>query len=452
MPPTSVRRRSARCAPARSPGCRRRRSIRSLLPNIAALAVSEISALTTTRIGSLTTSQVAKLTPSQIGAMSMTQLAGLSTISSYSVVLGVLEDEALGGMNPTKLAALKQFDSAVHSGAIEASQYVSQMLDNVVKGNSANKQWNGGLNTATSLGNLSASSTQQQVDELIGKWFLGTDLPSTNVSVHDVGAPAASSYQSVSNLPLFGSGGPQYTDVNQGYDGEGRGYDGDSDFMSALAETAKNDPSLIQNMIQSNGNGTYSVLFHVNGQDDYVTVNSQLAVMSSGQQANGSKLEFANGSTLWAPLIEKAYAELMEQTVVTPGVVNQHGDSYADIAGGDGMTGGDGNEITAITGQSTTSTTDTGNSSISSLASQLSAAMSASQDVLMYAPTASDNLVAQQTYEVIGFDASTNTVTLQNPWNTAYSGSQQMQFKMTLQQLTGDSTQFIFATGKAASA
>ena len=35
-------------------------------------------------------------------------------------------------------------------------------------------------------------------------------------------------------------------------------------------------------MITSNGNGTYSVGFYVNGQADYVTVNSQLPVMGGG--------------------------------------------------------------------------------------------------------------------------------------------------------------------------
>ena len=113
-----------------------------------------------------------------------------------------------------------------------------------------------------------------------------------------------------STLPLYGpSGAPTYQDVNQGYLG-------DCYFLSSLGEIALKDPSAIESMITSNGNGTYGVRFMVDGQPDYVTVNSELPVMGAGYQwANGSTLEFANGnSDDWVALIEKAYAELNAQT------------------------------------------------------------------------------------------------------------------------------------------
>ena len=430
-------------------------------PNIGALSVSDISSVTTTELGSLTSTQAGNLTSAQLAAMSGAQLAALpgagkgltvmqdvaaqeqSGSISYAGVLKVLQDQAASAMNSTKFAGLQQFAKAVDAGSIKATAYVRQMLDNVVEGNSTNVFWNGGASTASVLGNLSGTSSQTQFNELIGKWFLGTDHPATNVGATGTGSNVASSYQDESSMPLFGSNGPQYTDVNQGNVG-------DCYFMSALAVTAKNDPSLIKNMIQSNGNGTYSVDFQVNGKDDYVTVDSQLPVMSSASWANGSNLEFANGNTLWAPLVEKAYAELVEQSAVTPGMsLGKNGDSYADIAGGDG------NGITAITGQQTTMTVDSGGSSISSLSSQLSAAMSKGQDVLMgTGNSAGGNLVSDHMFEVVGFNASTNTVTLQNPWNTAVgsSASQKMNFTMTLQQLAAYSPQFFFAQGTAATA
>ena len=78
---------------------------------------------------------------------------------------------------------------------------MQQITDDVVLGNSANAYWNGGSSTATALGNLTASSTQTQLQDLIGKWFLGTDLPSTNLSA--VGqANYAVTYEAV-NEPLF---------------------------------------------------------------------------------------------------------------------------------------------------------------------------------------------------------------------------------------------------------
>ena len=56
-----------------------------------------------------------------------------------------------------------------------------------------------------------------------------------------------------STLPLFGAtGAPSYLDVNQGYLG-------DCYFVASLGEMALQDPSLIENMITANGNGTYSV-------------------------------------------------------------------------------------------------------------------------------------------------------------------------------------------------
>ena len=57
------------------------------------------------------------------------------------------------------------------------------------------------------------------------------------------------------------------------------------------------DPSLIENMIHENSNGTYSVEFHVNGAADFVTVNNDLPVMLGGYEwYDGSTLEFDNSA------------------------------------------------------------------------------------------------------------------------------------------------------------
>ena len=102
---------------------------------------------------------------------------------SYNKMLTILQDAAVGGMTATKFSALQTLASMLNqSGGLTTSAYVQQIADDVINGNSANASWNGGSSTATKLGNLSATSTQTQVDELIGKWFLGTDLPSLSVS------------------------------------------------------------------------------------------------------------------------------------------------------------------------------------------------------------------------------------------------------------------------------
>jgi len=135
-----------------------------------------------------------------------------------------------------------------------------------------------------------------------------------------------------------------------------KGYIAYTNCTAALAEVAQQDPSVIKNMISENDNGTYSVDFQINGKSDYVTVNNELPTFGYSW-ANGSKLEFANGPTSWAPLIEKAYVELNEQTGA--GIYGNNaakGASYADINGGGGYS------LTQITGQSVTYATPSGDS------------------------------------------------------------------------------------------
>jgi hypothetical protein len=210
---------------------------------------------------------------------------------TYNNMLAILNQAAVGGMTATKFSALQSLASMLNqSGGLSTSAYVQQIADDVINGNSANASWNGGSSTATKLGNLSATSTQTQVDDLIDKWFLGTDLPSLSVSA--IGESNYNPTYQTSALPLFNpnTNAPSYLDVNQGYLG-------DCYFVAALGEVALQDPSAIENMITDNGNGTYSVLFYVNGQPDYVTVNGELPYMSGGYQwANGSTQEFANGT------------------------------------------------------------------------------------------------------------------------------------------------------------
>jgi hypothetical protein len=316
---------------------------------------------------------------------------------------------------------------------------VQQITDDVVFGNSANATWNGGAATATKLGNLTAASTQTQADELIGEWFLGTNLPSPNLA--QLGQENLGPTYQNSTLPLYGpSGAPTIQDVNQGYFG-------DCYFVSSLGEIALQDPFAIENMISSNGNGTYSVRFFVNDQPDYVTVNSQLPVMTGYQWANGSGLEFANGKTDdWVGLVEKAYAQLNAQTAAPHGMeLNTASDSYAGIAAGNGSA------LTLITDQSEAPTTLSPWSPASSLGSiltNLASSFSAGEEVLMSTPgNSSGNLVGDHMYMVTGVNAATGTLTIQNPWNTAYSSSLSMSFTETIQQLAANNCSLWVTSG-----
>ena len=266
-------------------------------------------------------------------------------------------------MTASKFAALQSFASELNApGGISVSAYVQQITDDVIDGNSANATWNGGASTATKLGDLSAASSQTQADDLIGEWFLGANLPSLSLAA--VGEANLNPTYQNSTLPLYGpSGAPTYEDVNQGYLG-------DCYFLSSLGEIALKDPSAIESMITSNGNGTYGVRFMVDGQAGLR--DGQFRASGHGRQAiewaNGSTLEFANGAADdWVALIEKAYAELNAQTNAPHGMeLNSASDSYEGIAAGTASA------LTLLTGQSETGYALNPQDSASALASIMS--------------------------------------------------------------------------------
>jgi hypothetical protein len=358
---------------------------------------------------------------------------------SYNGMLTILQDAAVGGMTTTKFSALKTLASMLNqTGGLTTSAYVQQIADDVILGNSANAKWNGGSSTATTLGNLTATSTQAQVTELIGKWFLGTDLPSLDVS--GIGESNLNPTYQTSTLPLFASGGPNYLDVNQGYLG-------DCYFVAALGETALQDPNLIKNMITDNGNGTYSVLFYVNGQPDYVTVNGQLPVMSGGYAwANGSTTEFANGTVDdWVALVEKAFVQLNEQTAAAGYGGHPTGNAYEDVNGGTAITL---SEITDETFNTYNLYSGESSSSLSALMSTLAADWAAGDEIILSTPTADNgNLVGDHMYIITGINAAAGTISIQNPWNSAYSGSLQMSFTDTIALLAADNVSIYATTG-----
>ena len=155
-------------------------------------------------------------------------------------------------------------------------------------------------------------------------------MPSTNLSA-DGQTNYAVTYEAV-NEPIFTTNNdttPSTSNINQGYLG-------DCYFLSAIGEIALQDPTTIENMITENANGTYSIEFQINGKADYVTVNDELPEMSNGGDLYpGTSLYFENGNgALWAPLVEKAFAQLDEQSGVATGELGVNGDAYEDIAGG----------------------------------------------------------------------------------------------------------------------
>lgn len=402
---------------------------------IGALSTADIRSLSTARIASLTGAQLAGLTSGQINSMSAAQLGSLNI--TYNSMLALLQADAAGGMTAAKLGALQALVGKFNMpGGIAVSGYLQQISDDVVLGNAANATWTGGTHP-TGLGNLNAASSQTQVNELIGKWFLGTDLPGSTVAMS--GAPSFSvSYSEVSQ-PLFASGGPRMSDINQGYLG-------DCFVLAPLAEMAAQDPSAIQSMITSNGNNTYSVRFEIGGKDDYVTVDDKLA--------DGGAI-FNHAADSWAGLIEKAYAQLQAGGAVTGNSVN-FGNSFSSIASGgapeatlEEFTGaatitdfdasGTSWSSNIYNGASLTTPGNPGGASLQSFQNGLSQAavqsaliadLAAGDDLILSSFTGATDkngnttLVADHAMAVYGFDSATNLFEIYNPWGTWSGGPQ----------------------------
>jgi hypothetical protein len=406
----------------------------------AILKVSTSSTSTGAQTTTPTTSTAASSTTSSNSVIADMIAHETGGVLTYAGALAVLQDAAAQTMNATLFANLTAAAKDLNvTGGVKASLYVQQIFDDVVLGNSANAWWNGGSNTASKLGNLSATSTKAQFNDLIGKWFLGTDLPGVGPAPNQNGA-YATAYKTYS-LPLFTAAGPQLTDVNQGQLG-------DCWFLAAAAETALLDPSLIKKLIISDGNGIYSVEFQVNGKADYVTVNSELPTYTGNiGQWDGSQMEFANSTTsLWVELLEKGLAQLAEQGVTTGVQFGSGSDQYYELNAGNGE------GVTLLTGQACNGYSLAGESgaALTKLLGQMHTALAAGDDVMLGTSGLSvgGNLVADHMFAVTAVNASTGMVTLYNPWGAnSVGGSVATSFTIAASALVADQATFYAASG-----
>jgi hypothetical protein len=192
-------------------------------PNVASVSTAAIRGLMTDQIQSLTSDQASTLTSAQLSAMNASQKAAiianpsvLRDVQSYEIngslayqgALRLLQDAENGGMNASKFANLQAIAKALNaSGAngIRTSAYVQQIFDDVVLGTAANATYNGGSSTATQLGNLTASSSQTQMNRLIGKWFLGTDNPSLASKAARVISKGSFSAGGIADVKILGA-------------------------------------------------------------------------------------------------------------------------------------------------------------------------------------------------------------------------------------------------------
>ena len=357
---------------------------------------------------------------------------------TYSGLLAVLNDvaSALGSSNTTLSAAqlsdLKTIAANLNNG-VTTSAYLTGIMDALAAGSSANATWTGGASSSVTLGNLAAGASAAQLSELIGKWLLGTDLPSSQVNVS--GSTFSIGYSNATN-PLFGVSGPNWNDVNQGRLG-------DCYLESCLAEVAYLNPSVISSMITVNGNDTYGVRFYVNGAAQYVTVNSELA---------GGGI-FNQGANIWASLVEKAYAQLQAGGVCTGNTVN-YGNSWSTIGNGglpeyalaevtgsatitDYCASGSAWACNIYTSSQSLISSSAGNST-AAIQQALIAELNGGDDVILSSWTSAKDsagmttLVSGHAMSIYGFDSSTGLFEIRNPWGTAAGQTWDTTFEVSL--------------------
>ncbi|MCW2284326.1 hypothetical protein M2323_002125 [Rhodoblastus acidophilus] len=381
-------------------------------------------------ISTITTAAIATDMKAAIVNGAVTE-AGLATLMT-----DLAKSLGSGKLTATQFADLKTIAANLNAGGVSTSAYLTYVFNALVNGNPANATWTGGNAASVALGNLAAGATATQVSELTGKWLLGTDLPSSSVTM---GGTKFTVTASAPNLPLFAAGGASMNDVNQGYLG-------DCYFLSSCAEVALQNQSLIASMFTDNGNGTYGVRLYENGVAQYVTVNSQLA--------NGGAI-FNHASDLWASLAEKAYAQLQAGGAYTGN--SYAGDSYTAIGNGgsplyglEALTGskvlqefgGTSSGWTGYTLNASFSVTGyAANQSTSTLLAELIADLKAHDDVILcsntnaYDSLGRQTLVASHAMSIYGYNTATGLLQVRNPWGVASGQKWATTFEVSLDTL-----------------
>ncbi|MFH7028273.1 MAG: C2 family cysteine protease [Heteroscytonema crispum UTEX LB 1556] len=284
-------------------------------------------------------------------------------------------------VDETELANLRSLVSkAVDFGMPD---YVRVLSNKIVNGDIANQNYQG-----NPLGNLYGGSSDIQIEKLIGKWFLGSDRPSTFYT-----------YQ-YANGSLF-QNGVSYQDVRQGELNN-------CFFLTGLAATAVPSPSTIENMFIDNGDGTFTVRFYRNKTAEYVTVDRYLPTNSSGSFVYANKGGSPN--ELWVAFAEKAYAQLNESGWSNPDSSYAYyaTNSYKGIDNGGYMS----DAFAQITGRSTASYRPLNdfNSVVNAFDSgQLIGLGTKSNNVASY-------LISGHAYTLLSYNASQQKLTLFNPW------------------------------------
>jgi hypothetical protein len=305
-------------------------------------------------------------------------------------MLALFQNAQDGGVvDATEFSDLKKIVS--NSTLFGTFDYVWKLSTYIVDGSVANAKYQG-----QNMGNLASGSSAAHLQNLVNKWFLGLDRPT-----------AGGTYRQFTGQ-LFVNG-VAYTDIRQGTVG-------DCYLLASLAEVALRSPAVINNMFVVNGDGTYTVKFFNAGQANFVTVDSYLPTNGSGNAiyaAYGTNYTNA-AAELWVALAEKAYVQANEFGWIRPGLTGSGQNAYSAISGGYIYA-----SLGHVTGQSTIAFASTASStSFNTFVSAWNAGKSIG--FASKVTPASSTVVGSHAYTVVGYNSSTQTVTLYNPWGPSY--------------------------------
>lgn len=217
-----------------------------------------------------------------------------------------------------------------------AAEYLAYTFSKMVESSPANKFYTGGEARPAELGSLAAGSSADTLEKLMGKWLLGSDLPSTATAGDSAtgAAKAVTAFYAKSSGTLFVDG-VALADAMQGTTGN-------CYMVAAVGGIAGSNAGAITAMIVENaavdGTRTWGVrFFDATGKAHWVTVNDMLPVDAEGSTTlayGGAPGKNLNGE-IWFSLVEKAYAQVNSLGFL-PRDEQTGLNSYASVEGGQG--------------------------------------------------------------------------------------------------------------------
>ncbi len=348
-------------------------------------------------------------------------------VLTYTEALQLLNDvQTAGAVTASEFSSLQTAAANLNNG-LAASDYVASIFTQLVDGSPANANWTAGgpAASASPLGDLAAGSTQTHLAQLVGQWFLGTNLP-------DPAPPSGPTYSySTVTAPLYGpTGAAAVNDICQGADG-------DCEVMTSLILLVDNHPQQLAQMIVANPNGTWGVRFYVNGNEVWETVNDQFPTQG-GELVYAHDPNFAN-TALWTAVIEKAYAQLSATGEIGhPAGVDSFDNINANAAA---------DVMPAMIDASSVTYFNATNADFNADKILYIDAVASGDDVMVetgadakdtFDASGNMELIGDHAFAVTGYDAATGDFIVRNPWGNSFTGQNwDTTFEVSLSAIAG---------------